>query len=204
MKPHRISRLTMTLAAVIPPVFSPVLLSIFSIMAFGTTVCATVDNASNTMPPIWNVCIAIACAVAATPVLSIDCVTRVTAKNVKFKAKFRNCKAAPPRSNGDKFAHLGRRNNFDGVIIFLLHNSIVNMNADVISAAKVAKAAPVTPNFNVKIKMGSKIAFNKLANRLIFNGVTVSITPLKAENPIKENIDGRNAKPRIKRYGLAN
>ena len=30
------------------------------------------------------------------------------------------------------------------------------------------------------------------------------ISPLKAENPINENMEGKKAKPRMKRYGLAN
>mmetsp|Transcript_4125 Transcript_4125/g.5397 ORF Transcript_4125/g.5397 Transcript_4125/m.5397 type:complete len:119 (-) Transcript_4125:153-509(-) len=80
----------------------------------------------------------------------------------------------------------------------------VNIIADDISAINVATAAPVTPMLNVKIRMGSNTAFSTFANKLIFRGVTVSIVPLKAENPIRENMDGKKAKPLIKRYGFAN
>mmetsp|Transcript_4003 Transcript_4003/g.5586 ORF Transcript_4003/g.5586 Transcript_4003/m.5586 type:complete len:270 (-) Transcript_4003:605-1414(-) len=80
----------------------------------------------------------------------------------------------------------------------------MNNTADETSAPRVASAAPVTPMPALKMRNGSKTAFIRFAKRLIFNGVTVSITPRKALNPIREKREGRNAKPRMRRYGLAN
>ena len=104
-----------------------------------------------------------------------------------------------------------------------------------ISAAKVATAAPGTPIANVKIRIGSNTALKTLANALTLTGVLVSRIPWmrkmtnkihgqnhqlpsksiiqiqychrnlprKAENPTSDTKDGRNAKDRMSRYGLA-
>mmetsp|Transcript_19272 Transcript_19272/g.28350 ORF Transcript_19272/g.28350 Transcript_19272/m.28350 type:complete len:92 (-) Transcript_19272:725-1000(-) len=72
-----------------------------------------------------------------------------------------------------------------------------------ISAASVASAAPVTPKPSGKMRMGSSMALNRFANRLIFIGVSGSKTPRNAEKPIKVSIDGKNAKLRMNKYGKA-
>mmetsp|Transcript_9311 Transcript_9311/g.22605 ORF Transcript_9311/g.22605 Transcript_9311/m.22605 type:complete len:225 (+) Transcript_9311:234-908(+) len=111
-KPQLIRRLEVALAYFSPPMVVWLASSTRSTMALGTMICATVDSASKTIPPTWKVWIAMACAAAATPLWSIDCVTRATARNVRLRDRLRSCRAAPPLSSGLRLAHDGGRNNF--------------------------------------------------------------------------------------------
>eukprot|EP00978_Attheya_sp_CCMP212_P005359 scaffold12003_cov44-Attheya_sp.AAC.2 len=130
-------------------------------------------------------------AAAATPVSSMVCVTRVTAKNVKFNATLRSCRAAPPFNNGFNVCHDGNFNSLDHRINFRFNMKYMNKNAENTSAPTVASAAPETPIPIVNINIGSTMAFNKLAEALIFMGVTVSKTPAHDSNDIYEAIEPR-------------
>ena len=120
-------------------------------------------------------------------------------RKVRFKATFLSCRAAPPSNKGFNFAQLGKENNFDQRIIFRFNIRVKNATADIISADKVASAAPGTPIANVNMRIGSRIALNTFDAALIFNGVEVSKVPRKAENPIKLISEGKNANDLMKR-----
>mmetsp|Transcript_1257 Transcript_1257/g.1622 ORF Transcript_1257/g.1622 Transcript_1257/m.1622 type:complete len:209 (-) Transcript_1257:592-1218(-) len=134
----------------------------------------------------------------------MPCVTRATLRKAMLRARLRSWRAAPPLRSGARRCHWGTLKSLLHRIIFRVNISRMYMMEEMSSAVRVAMAAPETPIDIVKIRKGSKMALNMLADMEIFRGVTVSSIPRKAEYPIFETSAGKNAKARIMRYGRAN
>mmetsp|Transcript_6581 Transcript_6581/g.23208 ORF Transcript_6581/g.23208 Transcript_6581/m.23208 type:complete len:416 (+) Transcript_6581:125-1372(+) len=171
----------------------------------GTSTAAIVDSDRSTMPPSCHSCMVIACAAAAVPDASRVRLARVTARNVKLRARDLSCTARPPMRRGLRLCQLGGRNMASTVTSPRLSMSVMYAAKLATSDAAVASAAPATPRAftapKPKMSSGSSTTLSSWLPIVILRGVTTSMVPRKAANAVVVMMAGTKVRALMTMYG---